>query len=43
MRLSVGIYSEEAVLLCTAGERAFPFCFVQNNTWEVNIPGEAEG
>lgn len=43
MLLSAGIHSEDAVLAWTAGARAFPFCFVQNNTREVNVREEAEG
>lgn len=43
MLLSAGIYSEDAVFACTAGVQAFPFCFVQNNTWEANVREEAEG
>lgn len=36
-------YSEDGVFACTAGVRAFPFCFVLNNAWEVNVREEAEG
>lgn len=43
MLLWAGIYPEDAVFACVAGARAFPFCFVQNNTWEVNVREEAEG